>query len=90
VTEIALDYPENLGTDSAISQAAEFPEHTLDRSGVLALDRSDALSFIIGQICADPLRHNQNNCAIIHVHPISPTNELVRSVSNEWTIGIDG
>jgi hypothetical protein len=82
VTEIALDCPENLGIDSAISQAAEFPEHTH------LIDQMCSL-FIVGQIRSDPLLHDHNECAVIHVHPIAPTNKLVRSVPYEWTIGID-
>jgi hypothetical protein len=68
----------------------DFPcTHLIDQVFSPEIDQMRSL-FIICQICADPLRHNHNDCAIIHVHPIRPTNELVRSVSNERTIGIDG
>src|SRR5690242_10253317 len=45
--------------------------------------------FIVGQICADPLRHYHDECAVIHVHPISSTDQFIRRVANEWTVGID-
>ena len=45
--------------------------------------------FIVGQICADPLRHRHDECAVIHVHPIPSTDQFVRRIANEWTVGID-
>jgi hypothetical protein len=36
--------------------------------------------FVVGQICANPIDHDHNECAVIHVHPISPTNKFVRTV----------
>jgi hypothetical protein len=44
--------------------------------------------FIVGQICASPLCHDHHQGAIRHIHPIAPTNKLVRTVPHEWTIGI--
>jgi hypothetical protein len=43
--------------------------------------------FVVGQICADALRHHHDECAVIHVHPISSTDQFIRRVANEWTAG---
>jgi hypothetical protein len=45
-------------------------------------------SPIVGQICANPLRHDRDQSLISQVHPIAAANEFIRSVSYEWTIGI--
>jgi hypothetical protein len=45
--------------------------------------------FVVGQICADPLRHHHDQCAVIHVHPIPSTDQFIRRVANEWTVWID-
>ena len=45
--------------------------------------------FVVGQICADPLRHHHDQCAVIHVHPIPSTDQFIRRVANEWTARID-
>jgi hypothetical protein len=44
--------------------------------------------FIVGQICADPLRHYHDECAVIYVHPISSTEQFIRRIANKWTIGV--
>jgi hypothetical protein len=35
------------------------------------------------------LHHHHDECVVIHVHPISSTDQFIRRVSNEWTVGID-
>jgi hypothetical protein len=43
--------------------------------------------FIVRQIRTDPIDHNHNKCAVIHIHAVSPTNKLVRTVpvrTNCW------
>jgi len=44
--------------------------------------------FIIGQINADPLRHRHYKGAVIHIDPVSSTDEFIRGVANERTVGI--
>jgi hypothetical protein len=74
---------------SAISQGAKFPERMIDQAFSLQIDQMCPL-FVVGQICPNPLRHNHDECSVIHIHPIASTNELVRSVPYEGTIGIHG
>jgi hypothetical protein len=45
--------------------------------------------FVVGQICAGPLCHHHDECAVIHVHPIASTDQFIRRVANQWTVGID-
>jgi hypothetical protein len=44
--------------------------------------------FVVGQICLDPLRRHHDECAVIHVHPMTST-EFIRRVSNKGIVGID-
>ena len=83
LTEISLNCRGTLGTNSAISWM-----HTCDQVFPLEIDQMCSL-FIFGQIRPDPLRHDHNECAVIHVHPIATTNKLVRSVLDEGTIGLN-
>ena len=46
--------------------------------------------FFVGQICTDPFRHDYQERGVGHIHSIRAANELMGSVSYEWTIGIDG
>ena len=44
--------------------------------------------LIIGQMCANSIRHCHNEAAIVHVQPIAPTNKLVRGVPRERAVGL--
>jgi len=58
---------------------------------MVAFDVNEVRSlFIIGEICADSLRHHHDECLISHVQPIAPPNEFVRCVPYERAVGIDG
>jgi len=43
-------------------------------------------SFEIG---ANPLRHNQDQSRVSHIHPIAARNKLIRGIPYERTIGIN-
>ena len=46
--------------------------------------------FIVSQICTDPLRHDHDECSVVHVQPLASSNEFIRGVSNERAVGIKG
>ena len=46
--------------------------------------------FIISDIGTNPLRHYDDECAVIHVHPIVASHKLIRGISYEWAVRIKG
>jgi hypothetical protein len=62
--------------------------YLIDQVVSFEIDQMRSL-LIVSQICANSLRHHHDECAVVHVHPISSTNQSIRRVANEWTIGID-
>jgi HSP20 family molecular chaperone IbpA len=62
--------------------------HLINQAVSFEIDQMRSL-FIVSQIRANPLRHDHYKGAVIHVHPVPSTNQFIRRVSNEWTVGID-
>ena len=62
--------------------------YMIDQMSSFEIDQMRSL-FIVGQICTNPLRHDHDERAVIHVHPIVVSHKLTRRVSNEWTVRID-
>ena len=52
---------------------------------------SEVRSFlVVGQICSNSVDHDQHECSIGHVQPITATNKLVGCIPYEWTVQING
>ena len=73
----------------ATFQAAGFPEHKPDRSGVSRF-RSIRCALFSSLVRFAPIPCVMTMTRVLsgHIHPIPPPNKLVRSISYEWTIGI--
>src|SRR5215469_4702435 len=83
---------ENGTTSEAVSLSFGWQDflsaYLIDQVFSFEIDEMHSL-FVVGQICADPLRHHHDQCAVIHVHPISSTDQFIRRVANEWTVWIN-
>jgi hypothetical protein len=45
--------------------------------------------LVVGEICTNPLGHDQDECLIGHAQPIAAPEKFVGCIPNEWAVGID-
>jgi hypothetical protein len=44
--------------------------------------------FLVRQVRADPVGHDHNERAIIHIQPVGTADELIIPISYEWAVDI--
>ncbi len=44
--------------------------------------------FLVRQVRANPISHDHNESAIIHIQPVGTADEFIVTISYEWTVDI--